>query len=194
MLLTRKKSFLIEDEIIKREVTADGICIVKINVRYPKIVCGKKDSMQLFAKDFYKNVAESFVKYAETELSKKAKEAYEASPDAFMPFSALMKYEITRLDEKLLSVITDISVCDGISEPSIERKTQVWERDFGTKCKAHYFIPKKELQKELSEAIPKDELKKLDHELFVLRDGTVEFFLKENGNYKTVTLPLQKNR
>ena len=104
-----------------------------------------------------------------------------------------MKYEITRLDEKYLSVITDLSVCDGVNPPSTERKTQVWERDFGTKCKAHYFMPKKDLLKLLSEALEKDKFKKTDTELFVLRDGALEFFLREDGKYGSVTLSLQKN-
>ena len=193
MLLTKKKSFCIDDAVIKREVTDEGICLVKINLRYPEIVCGKKDCLQLFARDFYKNLAESFEKYAANELLKKAKAAYSADPNSFNAFSALMKYEITRLDEKFLSVVTDISVCDGINPPCIERKTQVWERSFGTKCKAHYFMPKKELLKGLSSLLSRDELKKLDLELFVLRDGNMEFFLREEGKYRAVTLPLQKN-
>ena len=192
MLLTKKKSFCIEDAVIKREVTDEGICLVRINLRYPQISCGKKDCMQLFAKELYKNIAESFETYAANELSKKAKEAYVANPDGFLPFSALMKYEITRLDEKFLSVITDISVCDGINPPSIERKTQVWERSFGTKCKAHYFMPKKELLKGLSSLLSKDELKRLDLELFVLRDENLEFFLREDGKYRSVSLTMQK--
>ncbi len=193
MLLTKKKSLCIEDSVIKREVTDEGICLVKINLRYPEIVCGKKDCLQLFARDFYKSLAESFEKYAANELLKKAKAAYSADPNSFNAFSALMKYEITRLDEKFLSVVTDISVCDGINPPSIERKTQVWERSFGTKCKAHYFMPKKELLKALSDVLGKDGLKRLDPELFVLRDGNMEFFLREEGKYRAVTLPLQKN-
>lgn len=193
MLLTKKKSFCIEEATVKREVLDNGICLVRINLRYPNLVCGKKDCMQLFAKDFYKNLAESFEKYAADELSKKAKELYNENPEGFSPFSALMKYDITRFDEKYLSVITDLSVCDGVNPPSTERKTQVWERDFGTKCKAHYFMPKKDLHKLLSEALEKDKFKKTDIELFVLRDGALEFFLREDGKYGSVTLSLQKN-
>ena len=192
MLLTKKKSFCIEDSVIKREVTDEGICLVKINLRYPEIVCGKKDCLQLFARDFYKSLAESFEKYAANELLKKAKAAYSADPNSFNAFSALMKYEITRLDEKFLSIVTDISVCDGINPPSIERKTQVWERSFGTKCKAHYFMPKKELLKVLSDVLGKDGLKRLDPELFVLRDENLEFFLREDGKYRSVSLTMQK--
>lgn len=193
MLLTKKKSFCIEDAVIKREVTDEGICLVRINLRYPELVCGKKDCMQLFAKDLYKNIAVSFEGYAANELMKKAKEAYCANPEEFVPFSALMKYEITRLDEKYLSVITDLSVCDGVNPPNTERKTQVWERNFGTKCKAHYFMPKKELLKGLSSLLSREELKKLDLELFVLRDEDMEFFLREDGKYRSVRLMLQKN-
>ena len=80
MLLTKKKSFCIEEATVKREVLDNGICLVRINLRYPNLVCGKKDCMQLFAKDFYKNLAESFEKYAVDELSKKAKELYNANP------------------------------------------------------------------------------------------------------------------
>ncbi len=192
MLLTKKKSLCIEEATVKREVQDGEICLVKINLRYPRLDCGKKDSMLLFAKDFYKNLAEAFENYAVDELSKKAKEVYNANPEEFVPFSALMKYEVTRLDEKFLSVITDISVCDGVNPPSIERKTQVWERDFGTKCKAQYFMPKKEIQKMLTEALGKDESKKIDLELFVMRKENLEFFLRENGNYKSVELSLQK--
>ena len=70
MLLTKKKSFCIEEATIKREVTDGEICLVKINLRYPAIVCGKKDCMQLFAKDFYKNIAESLFKYAVDEIAR----------------------------------------------------------------------------------------------------------------------------
>lgn len=193
MLLTKKKSFCIEEATVKRELTDGESCLVKINLRYPDIVCGRKDSMQLFAKDFYKNIADAFEKYATDELAKKAKAAYAESPEGFKPFSALMKYEVTRLDEKFLSVITDISVCDGKNPPSVERKTQVWERDFGTKCKAHYFMPKKDILLRLSEALEKADMKRTDLELFVLRQDSLEFFLRGDGDYRSVVISLQKN-
>lgn len=194
MLLTKKKSFSVEEATIKREVKGeDGACLVRINIRYPDIACGKKDPLSIFARDFYKNVAEAFCKYAETELYKRAKTVYESDKDGFLPFSAVMKYEITALDERLFSVYTDMAVSDGRNEPSVERKAQVWERDFGTKCKAQYFMPKKVLHEKLSEILEKDELKRIDPELFVMRDGALEFFLRENGKYRSVSIPLQKN-
>jgi hypothetical protein len=193
MLLTKKKSFCIEEATVKREVTDGENCLVRINLRYPDLVCGKKDCMQLFAKDFYKNIADAFEKYATDELVKKAKTAYAEDPEGFKPFSALMKYEVTRLDEKFLSVMTDISVCDGKNPPSVERKTQVWERDFGTKCKAHYFMPKKDILLRLSEALEKDDMKRTDLELFVLRQDSLEFFLRGDGDYRSVVISLQKN-
>lgn len=191
MLLTKKKSLCVEEESIKREVTdADGECVLRINLKYPKLVCSKKDPLFIFARGFYKSLAEAFLKYAEAELAKRAREAKVSAVADFLPYSALMKYEITQCDERFLSVSTDISVSDGVSAPSVERKTQVWERQFGTKCKAEYFIPKKVLMGILKEKLNKEELKRLDCELFCLRDGEMEFYLRENGGYRKETVSI----
>ncbi|MBQ5838401.1 MAG: hypothetical protein IIW39_06975, partial [Clostridia bacterium] len=80
-----------------------------------------------------------------------------------------------------------------VNPPSTERKTQVWERDFGTKCKAHYFMPKKDILLRLSEALEKDDMKRTDLELFVLRQDSLEFFLRGDGDYRSVVISLQKN-
>ncbi len=196
MLLTKKKSFCIEEAIIKRDVTDENQeTLVKINLRYPKIECGKKDPLNIFAKDFYKSFAESFAKYAETELIKRAKTAKSETEKAFVPFSAVMKYEVTQNDKDFLSLWFDVSICDGINLPSVERKTQVWEREFGTKCKSSYFIPKKEISEFLSESLTKEELKRFDNELFVLREDGLDFFLRENVGYRAVHVRfLQKNK
>ena len=194
LILTKKKELRIEEATVKKDVFEGDICLLRINLRYPDIVCGKKDPLLTFACGLYKNIASAFLQYAESEIFKRAREAYIADSGAFAPFAAIMKYEITRCDGEFLSVILDMSVGDGRNNLTVERKTQVWERAFGTKCKSDYFMPKKEIESALAKSLERDEIKRLDYELFALRDKGLEFFLRENGGYRSICIDLlQKN-
>lgn len=195
MLFTKKDKFEIRTAQIKDEIKdASGNLLVRLNLRYPDIKCGKKDALSKFAKPFYKEFALAFEKYAKTELLALAEKANNASPDTFLPYSAVMKYEITQNDEDFVSVLQEISVSDGIALPCIERKTQVWERAHGSKCKISFFLPRRELDGSLSDKLDKSARKSFDTSLFVLREGRLEFFMRSNQGYSSVTVPISQKK
>lgn len=195
MLLTKKNKFRIDEGQIKEDVlSAEGELLLKINLRYPDIKCRKNDPMAVFARDFYPRIAKSFAEYAKSELFSVAQKARKAAPEGFLPFSAVMRYELTYEDERFLSVVLYISVSDGSGAPSAERKTQVWEREYGTKCKPTYFLSKKEIDDFIKENLTEDDKKLFDREMFVLRESGLEFFVRKGGAYASVVIPfLQKN-
>ncbi len=182
MLLTKKNKFFIEEGQIKEELTdSNGIVLVKINIKYPEIKCGKRDKMSVFAKGFYKDMAEAFKKSALDELLPAAQHAYAGNPDEFVPFAAVMKYEMTFESKVFLSVMQDITVSDGKSNLINKKKTQVWEREYGTKCKLSYFLNKKEISELIKEHFA--DKKGFDKELFVMREDGYEFFIRQGDEY-----------
>ena len=96
MLFSKKKKFEITEKQIKEEISSpDGAVILKINLKYPQIDCPKNDKMKIHAKPLYEKIAIGFSEYARTELSKKALDTYNAEPNGFSPFSAVMCWEST---------------------------------------------------------------------------------------------------
>lgn len=184
MLFSKKKKFEITEKQIKEEIRSpDGAVILKINLKYPQIDCPKNDKMKVHAKPLYEKIAIGFSEYAKTELSKKALDTYNAEPNGFSPFSAVMCWESTYLDESYLSILLDISVSDSKGNRSLQRKTQVWDRKSGLKCDCLDFISAHRL-KEIKKANAKGESGGFFHkDLFVLRDGKIEFFIMKDGGY-----------
>lgn len=181
MLIKKKIRFYVDEKRVKEEITSEnGEVLLKINMRYPEVVCPKKEPLAKDCAPFYENIANAFLHYAKTDLSGQAKRAYKASPDGFLPYSAVMLWEKTLENDDYLSVLFDISVSDGINPPSVQRKTQVWSRADGRKCKISDFLQKEKI-KELTEA----HKKQFNKELFVLRENAVEFFIYAEGVYKS---------
>lgn len=184
MLLTKKNKFLITEAQIKEDLLAqNGDVLLKINIKYPDIRCGKNDPLNNYAVGFYNNLAKSFSNLAKTELLAAANTAYTANADTFLPYAAVIKYEMTLQNADFLSVITDISVSDGVSTPSLERKTQVWDRKNGTLCRMSDFIAKEkteELIKKYGKTIKRNEL-------FVLRDNNIEMFVANGNGYISIS-------
>ncbi len=189
MLLTKKTKFSVSESQLKENVMSpDGVLLIKMNFRYPDIKCNKKDPLEKYAKRFYENIVSAFSDFVKKELSAIALSAYKSKPEQFLPYSALIRFEKTFLDENYLSMLLDISVSDGFNPPRLERKTQVWERKYGTKCRCSYFISKKQLES----FVPEDDKKRIDRELFVLRDNGLEFFIRNDNVYTSFVVPSQK--
>lgn len=186
MLLTKKNKFALGEAHVKEELCGeDGAVLLKINLKCPEIECKKGDSLAVFARDFYKNFINAFAEYAKTELFKAALAAYKGAPQEFLPYSALMTYEVTYLDERFLSVVTDISVYDGIKGIGRERKTQVWEREYGTKCKISYFLSKNKLD-EIKKSLTRKQKRNADFELFALTEKGIELYLRSEDGYEKI--------
>ncbi|MBO5870252.1 MAG: hypothetical protein J6Q89_05825 [Clostridia bacterium] len=180
MLLTKKTKFSVSESQIKEDVLSkDGILLLKINVKYPDIVCAKDDCLARYAKKFYADVSKAFVDFAKTELAKRALNSYNTDKDGFLPYSALMKYDVTLLSKDYLSVMFDLSVSDGKEILSVEKKTQVWERKNGTKCRCIDFLNKQEID----DVAKQSGIKQIDSDLFVLREDGLEFFVKKENKY-----------
>lgn len=190
MLLNRKTKFSLSEAQIKEEIKApDGTLLLKINIRYPDIKCSKNDPLAKYAAKFYLNVSSAFSEFAKKELAKSALIAYNADKDKFSPYSAVMRYEVTLENADYLSVMLDIAVFDGRDSQSFDRKTQVWERKYGTKCRYTDFISKKQLVPHISET----EKKRFDRELFVLREGLIEFFVRNGDGYSPVLINTEES-
>ncbi len=177
MLFQKKKSFSITEKQIKEELPDEsGSTVLKINIRYPILNCPKKDPLLQNASGFYPRLAENFLLAAKSELLKASKAKKRADPEAFLPFSAVMSWRKMLESERFLSIVIDIFVSDG-REQSTVRRTQVWERKFGTKCKSSMFFEKKELDLlRESKGINK---KSFDRELFSINERGFVFYTKE---------------
>lgn len=193
MLITKKNKFSVGEACIKEELCSPaGIPLLRLNLKCPDIQCPERDKLAVFARGFYKKLLNSFAEYARGELLKEAEKAYNAAPEGFVPYAALISYNVTYLDKRFLSVVTDISVSDGNGALSCERKTQVWEREYGTKCKYLYFISKKQLDSVLSESFPDEPKKQIDRDLFALNDNGMVFYLKNECGYGEFEIPYKK--
>ncbi len=181
MLFTKNKKTEILEGIIKEELSdGQGNLLLKLNLKYPDIKCRKNDPLAVFAAPFYKKLALGLAEHARGELFKSASEAFSLDPASFLPYSAVMRYDIVNEDSNILSVALDISISDGQGRIRRERKTQVWEREFGTKCKISYFMPEKELKSKLLEKYPELDIKHIDRELFSYKNGDIVFYSREN--------------
>ncbi len=178
MLFTKKSTLSVEEKQIKQEVKNQaGQTVLKINLRYPEIKCGKRDPLSVNAAPFYKRLAEGFLHYAKTELAGVAELACKSAD--FAPYSAVMSYEQCQCDGEYISFYVDIAVSDGVNPPITERKTQVWERKFGTKCRfCDFFRPAD--ANSIFEGFDK---RAIDRELFVKRGEEFEFFVRKESGF-----------
>lgn len=192
MLFTKKKRFSVTDKSIKEDILdANGDILIKINVRYPEIQCNERDPLNHNAVKFYKRIAESFAHSAKQDMAKAAEERKKSDID-FVPFSAVMRWSKTFESDDFLGFVIEFSVWDGKGKQSIERKTQVWERKFGTKCRFNYFFESKILKETFT--LSDKEKKSFDKELFALCENGFEFYLKGENGYKTYSLPLSASK
>lgn len=193
MLLKKKKRFSITEGQIKEELLSpDGRLLVRVNIKYPNIDCEKGDPLSIFAKDFYKDLAESLLQNAKNGIYSSSLEVLNSSPEGFLPFAVLMRYEITLENQDFLSIVTDISISDGKENKTAARTTQVWERAFGTKCPISYFLTKQEL-KELKSSLEPSIKKHFNPSLFALNGEDVVFYADFGGEYeKIIQKPLKK--
>ncbi len=187
MLFSKKKRFSISDKLIKEDIsTENGDILIKVNLRYPEIACTEKDPLGHNAVGFYKRIAESFLHSVKQDMAKIASERKKMD-ESFVPFSAVMRWTKTFENEDFLSFVIEFSVWDGKSSQSVERKTQVWERKFGTKCKSTYFFESKQLKEEFANLY--GEKTRFDKELFALCEDGFEFYVKGESGYKTYRIP-----
>lgn len=190
MLFAKKIHFSVSEKQIKEEIkSAEGDTLLRINIRYPELICPKRDPLLRFALPFYKQFAENFAEYARRELIKTAQKAKNASADTFLPFAAVMRWEKTYENERFVSFFIDISVSNVNSPPVTERHTQVWERERGTKCRTSLFFEPETFESLFNSLVGKERKKQFDRELFVLRENGLEFFLRTQGGYTPILFP-----
>ncbi len=189
MLFKKKTRFEIADGLIKEEITDGNVALVRLNIKYPDIKCKERDPLSHNAVGFYKRVAENLAYYAKSDLLAAARTERTKNADTFMPYSVCMRYGVTYLSDEYLSILLEISVSDGAGIPMTEKKAQVWERKFGTKCKPTYFMSKAELDKRISDILPSEYKSRPCTDNFILRERGYEFFI-ENG--KSIVLKYEE--
>lgn len=194
MLFVKKTRFSLSEKQIKEELTApDGGVALVINLRYPQINCPKKDPLAKNAMPFYPRLAEGFADYAKTDLLKTAIKAKKEDPENFKPFSAVMSFETTFENEKYLSVAVELSVSDGKSPPMRQKKTQVWERKYGTKCPFTEFFDTKDIPRLIENYIGKENRKRFEREVFTINEKGFEFYISAANEYETFFVPISES-
>ncbi len=190
MLFTKKVRFSINEKQQKEDIPDEnGNVLVKVNLRYPEIKCSKKDVLFGFCSKLYPKMANGFFDYAKKDLKQIAQKVRNENAESFLPFSALMKWENLFIDERFLCILTDISVSDGKNVPNLERRIEVWEREYGTKCRFSYFF-KNDAKKVIQNEVLDDENRKsFDKELFALTKDGFEFHVKQKHSYRTYLIP-----
>lgn len=190
MLFTKKIVFSVIEKQIKDDLTDEnGELLIKLNLRYPEIKCKKNDVLSKHCAGLYPEIANEFEKYARTELKKAVLEEKKNSFEYFVPYSVLMRWENAFESDDYLCIIIDLSVSDGRHPPKIERKIQIWERKFGTKCRFSYFFNNENKKVMIEKYISEDNRKKFDKELFALKKDGFEFHIAHRHGYKTVLVP-----
>lgn len=189
MLFTKKVRFSVTEAQIKEDITdQSGEAVLKLNLKYPEIKCGKRDPLNHSAAAFYSRMANELAKCARNDFKKAAIAARAASGNNFVPFSVLMNWENTFESDEYLCIVLDISFFDGINSTT-ERKIQIWERGYGTKCKFSYFFKSESKSKLIEEFIKPENKKAFERELFALRENGFEFHLRCSDGYCTYLLP-----
>lgn len=190
MLFSKKTRFSVCEKQIKEDILSEsGTIVLKLNLKYPNITCPKRDPLLQNAAPFYPRLAEGFAYYARADLKKAALAAFNASPESFTPFSAVMRWEKTFEDERYISFLIDILVSDGALPPITERKTQVWERKFGTKCKIGQFFNKKDVDNIINDYIGDENKKRFERELFTLSQDGLVFYLRTKNGFDAIKVP-----
>ncbi len=190
MLFTKKTRFSVTEKQIKEDICdQNGETVLKINLRYPEIKCDKRDPLLRDAVKFYPRFAEEFASCARNEFKKAALTSKEANSEGFVPFSALMNWENAFENEEYLCIVIDVSVSDGLFYLSSERKIQIWERAYGTKCRFSYFFKPDAHKKIIEEFIKPENKKSFDRELFALRENGYEFHLRCSSGHYTYLIP-----
>lgn len=193
MLFTKKIKFSLIEKQIKEEILSeDGKPLLKLNLKYPEIQCPKKDPLRKNALPFYQRLAEGLLHYAKNDFLKSAKRAFEGS-ESFMPFSVVMRWTKTHESEKYLSILIEISFSDGKSEPMYERKTQIWERKFGTKCRFSDFFDTKNIPHLIDTYIGSEHKKRFERDTFTLNEDRFEFFIRDGNGYLQKSIPISES-
>ncbi|MBO4452988.1 MAG: hypothetical protein J5793_03545 [Clostridia bacterium] len=166
------------ERLIKKDIAdPSGSILVKVNLRSPEIRCASaKDPLKRHAVPFYVSLSDTLASYAEGDLFKAASKR--SGTEGFIPFAAVMNWEMTCNSDNYISFVTDISISDGRSGDR-ERRTQIWDRKTGQRCVFYDFFLPGSAGKMASKVMPGNE-KRFDRELFVLRENGYEFF-KRNG-------------
>ncbi len=102
-----------------------GKKLIYINVSYPVFENG---ILKKSANPFYEKLAESYVSFAKNKLLSRAET--EKSKKGFQPFSAVMKYETTRENERI-KVTIHTFVFDGSDRRDGRTVHQYWDEKTG---------------------------------------------------------------
>jgi hypothetical protein len=130
MFFTRNDTTVIQEEVIKKDICDEnGRVLVHININYPSINLKDKSRLKQNAQPFYERSAKNFLRFAESDLSARAKKL--ADKEGFRPCGAVMKFACPFENRNILSIYTDVSVFDGINEQNHLRAAQVWNKDKG---------------------------------------------------------------
>jgi hypothetical protein len=130
MFFLKNDITVIQEEVIKKDICdKDGKVLVHINITYPTINLKEKSRLRQNAQPFYERSAKNFLHFAENDLLERAKKLVDK--EGFRPCGAVMKFTCSYESKAILSIYTDVSVFDGVSEQNHLRSAQVWNKDKG---------------------------------------------------------------
>ncbi len=189
MLFTKRNELTVAEGQIKQDVFfADGTAAVRVNLKFPDFKCKKANKLSLFAAPFYKSVSNAILEYSENDFKKAAFKNYSESKESFIPYSAVMHWENSFESTEYISIILEVSFSYG-DKKSKERSFQVWSKRDGKKCLYTDFLTKDKI-KEITSKLQKDQLKRFNKNAFALRDGYLEFFIKNSEDYTSVRVDI----
>lgn len=130
MFFTKNDISATRAEEIKKTINdKEGKVMLHINITYPFFTLKEKDRLKINAQPFYERTAKNFLRFAENELLERAKALSEK--ENFRPLGAVMRYTNAYENKRLLSIYTDVSVFDGVSEQNQLRSSQLWSKEKG---------------------------------------------------------------
>jgi hypothetical protein len=118
---------------LAEELTYEGIAMVSADFRYPIVASGNTKADKRI-NSYYKHIAKTLMKKAQSELLPEATDEWRYSMEnsyPFRPFETVMKYEITCNEADILSLYYDIYEYTGGAHGVTKRFGDTWRASAG---------------------------------------------------------------
>ncbi len=122
----------------------DNTVILNYSIQYPQIINSRYSFGQRIFNMYNQKIAFDLQKYIKTELFNDAKSVYEynkANGFPLMVYEVILKYNITRNNNYIVSLYSDEYMYTGGAHGSTIRKGQTWDLRNGRMLPLQYFYP-----------------------------------------------------
>lgn len=122
-------SISVKKNVLKRDLKFNGVTLLTYTIEYPKFCSFRFCRCLHLVNKFYRKKALKFQRYCETELFPMAIEQYEDDIENNFPihvFEAMQVYEVTYLNECIISIYFDQYQYTGGAHGNTTRQSQTW--------------------------------------------------------------------